>query len=218
MGGRTGDLLLFIADRQEVAEEVLGRLRLQLADRLGLVDNKQFSFVWITEFPLLEYNEDEKRYEAVHHPFTSPRDEDLHLMESHPERVRAKAYDLVLNGTEIGGGSIRNHRRDLQEQLFQVIGLPKEEAEEKFGFLLDALDYGAPPHGGIAFGFDRLLMLMLHLETIRDVIAFPKTQSATCLMTEAPAPVAPKQLQELHIKCLPALTDQGVKSCRQLDS
>lgn len=218
MGGRTGDLLLFIADRQEVAEEVLGRLRLQLADRLGLVDNRQFSFVWITEFPLLEYNEDEKRYEAVHHPFTSPRDEDLHLLESHPERVRAKAYDLVLNGTEIGGGSIRNHRRDLQEQLFQVIGLPKEEAEEKFGFLLDALDYGAPPHGGIAFGFDRLLMLMLHLETIRDVIAFPKTQSATCLMTEAPAPVAPKQLQELHIKCLPALTDQGVKSCRQLDS
>lgn len=201
MEGEPGDLLLFLADRKEVAEKVLGQLRLELGRRLNLADSRRFSFVWITDFPLLEYNQDEKRYEAVHHPFTAPYEADLPFLEEAPERVRARAYDLILNGTEIGGGSIRNHRRDLQERIFQVIGLPPGEAEEKFGFLLEALDYGAPPHGGIAFGFDRLLMLMLERETIRDVIAFPKTQSATCLLTRAPAPVTLKQLQELHLVC-----------------
>lgn len=214
LDGEQEDLLLFIADQQQVAEEVLGQLRLEMADRLQLIDKDLFSFVWITDFPLLEYNEDEKRFEAVHHPFTSPREEDLPLLESHPERVRARAYDLALNGTEIGGGSIRNHRRDLQERLFKVIGLKQDDVEEKFGFLLEAFDYGAPPHGGIAFGFDRLLMLMLHLETIRDVIAFPKTQSATCLLTEAPGPVMPKQLEELHIRCVEPKKDSKGKTCR----
>ncbi|MGB4504184.1 MAG: aspartate--tRNA ligase [Syntrophaceticus sp.] len=202
MEGQTGDLLLFVADQRQVAEEVLGKLRLELAKRLDLIDNKKYSFLWITDFPLLEYNEDEQRLEAVHHPFTSPLDEDMPLLDVHPESVRARAYDIVLNGVELGGGSIRIHKRDLQERIFGVIGLEPQDAQEKFGFFLEALDYGAPPHGGIAFGFDRLLMLMLDLETIRDVIPFPKTQKATCLLTSAPAPVIPKQLQELHIKCL----------------
>ncbi|MGB9793131.1 MAG: aspartate--tRNA ligase, partial [Thermacetogeniaceae bacterium] len=192
MKGENGDLLLFIADKPELAASVLGQLRLEMANRLGLMNHDEFSFVWITDFPLLEYNEEEKRYEAVHHPFTAPREEDIPLLETDPLRVRSRAYDLVLNGTEIGGGSIRNHSRQVQEKIFQVIGLSQEAMEDKFGFLLEALDYGAPPHGGIAFGFDRLLMLMLHLNTIRDVIAFPKTQSATCLLTRAPAPVTPK--------------------------
>lgn len=207
MEGEMGDLLLFIADGEDIAASVLGQLRLEMADRLGLIDPEQFSFVWITDFPLLEYNEEEKRYEAMHHPFTAPREEDIPLLETDPLRVRSRAYDLVLNGTEIGGGSIRNHSRQLQERIFQVIDLSREAMEDKFGFLLEALDYGAPPHGGIAFGFDRMLMLMLHLNTIRDVIAFPKTQSATCLLTMAPAPVTPKQLAELHIAC----TDSKIK-------
>jgi aspartyl-tRNA synthetase len=181
---------------------------LHQAGRLDLIDNKKYSFIWITDFPLLEYDENEQRLEAVHHPFTSPLNEDLPLLESQPERVRARAYDIVLNGVELGGGSIRIHRRDLQERIFGVIGLEPQEAQEKFGFFLEALDYGAPPHGGIAFGFDRLLMLMLDLETIRDVIPFPKTQRATCLLTSAPAPVIPKQLRELHIQCLPAKIKQ----------
>ncbi|CEO87995.1 aspartyl-tRNA synthetase [Syntrophaceticus schinkii] len=208
MEGKSGDLLLFVADQRQVAEEVLGKLRLELAGRLDLIDNKKYTFIWITDFPLLEYDENEQRLEAVHHPFTSPLNEDLPLLESQPERVRARAYDIVLNGVELGGGSIRIHRRDLQERIFGVIGLEPQEAQEKFGFFLEALDYGAPPHGGIAFGFDRLLMLMLDLETIRDVIPFPKTQRATCLLTSAPAPVIPKQLRELHIQCLPAKIKQ----------
>ncbi len=201
LDGLPGDLLLFMADREPVVSSVLGQLRLELGERFKLADPDQFSFVWITEFPLFEYNDTEKRFEAMHHPFTAPRSEDLHLLETVPDQVRARAYDIVLNGTEIGGGSIRNHRRDVQDRLFKAIGLAPEEIDQKFGYLLDALDYGAPPHGGIAFGFDRMIMLMLQRETIRDVIAFPKTQSSTCLMTGAPAPVAPKQLDELKIAC-----------------
>lgn len=207
LDGQPGDLLLFVADRESVVASVLGQLRLELGERFKMADPEQFAFVWITEFPLFEYNDTEKRFEAMHHPFTAPRTEDLHLLETAPDQVRARAYDLVLNGTEIGGGSIRNHRRDVQDQLFKAIGLPPEEIAQKFGYLLDALDYGAPPHGGIAFGFDRMMMLMLHRETIRDVIAFPKTQSSTCLLTGAPAPVDPKQLQELKI-----VTTLGKKS------
>jgi aspartyl-tRNA synthetase len=202
LDGRPGDLLLFVADKPAVVCSVLGQLRLLLGERFNMADPGQFDFVWITDFPLFEYNDEEKRLEAMHHPFTAPRPEDLHLLETAPDQVRARAYDLVLNGTEIGGGSIRNHRRDVQDRLLSAIGLPREEIAHKFGFLLDALDYGAPPHGGIAFGFDRMMMLMLQRETIRDVIAFPKTQSSTCLMTGAPAPVAVKQLRELKITCI----------------
>ncbi len=200
LDGQPGDLLLFVADRTDVVSTVLGQLRLEMGQRFGMADPDQFAFAWITEFPLFEYNDTEKRFEAMHHPFTAPRPEDLHLLEQAPGQVRARAYDLVLNGTEIGGGSIRNHRRDVQDRLFKAIGLPPEEIAHKFGFLLEALDYGAPPHGGIAFGFDRMMMLMLRRETIRDVIAFPKTQSSTCLMTGAPAEVAGKQLKEAHIE------------------
>ncbi len=202
MKGQPGDLLLFVADQKKVVEDVLGKLRIELARMLELIDSKEYKFVWITDFPLLEYDEDEERLEAVHHPFTSPLEDDLSLLREDPERVRARAYDIVLNGVELGGGSIRIHRRDLQERIFEVIGLEPQDAQDKFGFLLEALNYGAPPHGGIAFGFDRLLMLMLDLETIRDVIPFPKTQRATCLLTDAPAPVADRQLNELQIKCL----------------
>lgn len=208
LDGKPGDLLLFIADQKEKAESVLGQLRIELGKRLKLDDPQKFTFLWITDFPLFEYNEDERRFEAMHHPFTAPKDEDISLLKDNPQAVRSKAYDLILNGIEIGGGSIRIHQRSLQEEIFQVIGLSKEEFEEKFGFLLEALDYGAPPHGGIAFGFDRLIMLMLQRETIRDVIAFPKTQSATCLLTKAPAPVTAKQLKELHINVNDVLVKQ----------
>ncbi len=199
VGAGPGDALLVLADAAETAARVLGQVRLEVARRLGLVPRDVFSFVWITDFPLLEYNPDEGRFEAVHHPFTAPHPEDVALLGTDPGRVRARAYDLILNGTELGGGSIRNHRREVQEEVFRVIGLAPEEAREKFGFLLEALEHGAPPHGGIAFGFDRLVMLLLGRETIRDVIAFPKTQSAACLLTQAPAPVTPRQLEELHL-------------------
>ncbi|RPF49723.1 aspartyl-tRNA synthetase [Thermodesulfitimonas autotrophica] len=195
----TGDLLLFVADRRPVVQRSLGALRTHLAAMLGLVP-AGFAFLWVVDFPLLEYDETEQRYVAVHHPFTAPREEDIPLLATDPGRVRAKAYDLVLNGVELGGGSIRIHRREVQEELFRAIDLRPEEAAEKFGFLLEAFEYGAPPHGGIAFGFDRLLMLLLGRKTIRDVIPFPKTQSAQDLMTGAPAPVTAHQLAELHIR------------------
>lgn len=199
MKAQTGDLLLFVADEEERAAQVLGNLRLELAGRLNLLDPEKFAFVWIVDFPLLEYSEEEGRYKAVHHPFTSPREEDIFLLDSEPLKVRALAYDVVLNGVEVGGGSIRIHRRDLQEKMFSLLGLNTEEVQEKFGFLLEAFEYGAPPHGGIALGLDRLVMLMGRRDTIRDVIAFPKTQSGTCLLTGAPGPVTLEQLKELHL-------------------
>ncbi|ACA59419.1 aspartyl-tRNA synthetase [Candidatus Desulforudis audaxviator MP104C] len=194
-----GDLLLFVADRPAVVAAALSALRRHLAERLGLIDRSRNEFVWVREFPLLEYDEDEKRFVAVHHPFTAPVEEDIALLTVEPARVRARAYDLVLNGVEIGGGSIRIHRRDVQELVFSAIGLEPGEVKEKFGFLLEAFEYGTPPHGGFAVGFDRLVMLAAGKQTIRDVMAFPKTQSGTDLMTGAPDAVAPAQLRELGI-------------------
>lgn len=200
VGAEPGDLLLFAADSADVAARVLGNLRLELGNRLGFIDENKLNFVWVVDFPLVEYDAEEKRYVAVHHPFTSPRVEDFDLLDKHPDEVKARAYDLVLNGTEIGGGSIRIHRRDWQEKMFTLLGLGPEEVEEKFGFMLEAFQYGTPPHGGIAFGIDRLLMIMSGRHSIRDVIAFPKTQSASCLMTEAPSGVSTRQLRELALK------------------
>ena len=194
------DLLLFIAGPPKVVHQSLANLRLHLGQKLGLIPSDIYRFVWILDFPLLEYDETEGRFVAVHHPFTAPKDEDIPKLKEHPEWVRAKAYDLVLNGSEIGGGSIRNHLREVQSLVFEKLGMGEEEAQERFGFLLEALQYGTPPHGGIAFGFDRLIMILSHSESIRDVIAFPKTQKATCLMTDAPSRVDPKQLDELWIK------------------
>lgn len=195
-----GDLLLFAADQAAVAARVLGNLRLELGRRLKLIDENALNFVWVVDFPLLEYDDEEKRFVAMHHMFTAPRTEDIALLDIDPAQVKARAYDLVLNGTEIGGGSIRIHQRDLQEKMFALIGMSNEEAKGKFGYMLEAFEYGTPPHGGIAFGIDRLLMIIAGRHSIRDVIAFPKTQSAACPMTEAPSEVAPKQLRELSIK------------------
>ncbi len=200
MDGKAGDLLLFAADKDKVVFDVLGNLRLELARQLDLLKKDDFKFLWVTEFPLLEYSEEENRYVAMHHPFTMPMEEDLQYLDSDPGRVRAKAYDIVLNGVEMGGGSVRIHQADIQSKMFEVLGFTPERAQEQFGFLLKAFKYGVPPHAGLAYGLDRMVMLMVGADSIRDVIAFPKVKDASCLMTEAPAPVDGKQLEELGIQ------------------
>ncbi len=199
MDGKPGDLLLFAADQNKVVWDVLGNLRLELARQMDLLKKDDFKFLWVTEFPLLEYSEEQGRFVAMHHPFTMPMEEDWHLIDSDPGAVRAKAYDIVLNGTELGGGSVRIHQNDIQNKMFEVLGFTPEQAQEQFGFLLTAFKYGVPPHAGLAYGLDRVAMLMGGCESIREVIAFPKVKDASCLMSEAPAPVEEKQLKELGI-------------------
>ena len=199
MDGENGDLLLFAADKNKVVWDVLGNLRLEIARNLELLDKNQYNFLWVTEFPLLEWDEEDNRFVAMHHPFTMPMEEDLPLLDTDPGKVRAKAYDIVLNGTELGGGSVRIFQHDIQEKMFEVIGLSKEVATERFGFLLDAFKYGVPPHAGLAFGLDRMVMLMVQADSIREVIAFPKVKDASCLMTDAPNIVDDIQLEELGI-------------------
>ncbi|CAG1771740.1 partial aspartyl-tRNA synthetase, partial [uncultured bacterium] len=202
MDAKKGDLLLFVADKPRVVSQSLAQLRLHLGQKNKLIDTSIFNFSWVVDFPLFDYNEDLKRYEALHHPFTSPHPDDLPTMEQKPLEVKARAYDLVLNGVELGGGSIRIHTPEVQKRVFRLLGIDDESAYAKFGFLLDALKYGAPPHGGIALGVDRMVTLLLQLEDIREVIAFPKTQKATCLMTNAPSEVDAQQLNELGIRLI----------------
>ena len=199
MDGQAGDLLLFAADKDKVVFDVLGNLRIELAKQLELIDKDVFNFLWVTEFPLFEWNEEQNRFTAMHHPFTMPMEEDIEFLDSDPGRVRAKAYDIILNGTELGGGSVRIHQNDIQEKMFEKLGFTKEEAYSQFGFLLDAFKYGVPPHAGLAYGFDRLIMLMAKEDSIREVIAFPKVKDASCLMCDCPNNVAPEQLEELGI-------------------
>ena len=200
MQGEPGDLLLFAADKNKIVWNVLGALRLELAKELDLLDPNQYNFLWVTEFPLLEWSDEENRFMAMHHPFTMPMEEDWDKIDSDPGSVRAKAYDIVLNGTELGGGSVRIHQDDIQEKMFEVLGFTKERAHEQFGFLLDAFKYGVPPHAGLAYGLDRLVMLMAKVDSIRDVIAFPKVKDASCLMTESPSVVSEQQLEELGLE------------------
>ncbi len=199
MDAKKGDLLFFAADKNSVVWDVLGNLRLELAKQMGMIDDNKFNFLWVTEFPLLEWNEDAKRFSAMHHPFTMPMDEDLELLDTDPGKVRAKAYDIVLNGTELGGGSVRIFQGDIQEKMFSVLGFSKEDAYERFGFLLNAFKYGVPPHAGLAYGLDRLVMLLVKADNIREVIAFPKVKDASCLLTDAPNVVDAVQLDELEI-------------------
>ena len=198
--GKPGDLLFFAADRNKIVWNVLGALRLQLAEELGLLDPSDYKFLWITEFPLFEWSDEQNRLLAMHHPFTMMMEEDIELLDTAPEKVRSKAYDITLNGCEIGGGSVRIYQNDIQEKMFNILGFTSEEANDRFGFLLNAFKYGVPPHAGLAYGLDRLVMLMSKTDNIRDVIAFPKIKDASCLMTNAPDVVEDKQLEELFIK------------------
>jgi aspartyl-tRNA synthetase len=200
MGAKNGDLILFAADRNKVVYDVLGALRVELAKQMDLLDKNEYRFVWVTEFPLLEWSEEENRFTAMHHPFTMLMEEDYDLLDTDPGKVRAKAYDIVLNGNEIGGGSVRIHQNHIQEKMFEKLGFTKEAAHEQFGFLLDAFKYGVPPHAGLAYGLDRLVMLMAKVDTIRDVIAFPKVKDASCLMTKSPSRVSEAQLEELGLE------------------
>ena len=200
MDAKENDVIFIIADKDSIACTALGALRLEIAKNYGLIDENKFNFLWVTDFPLLEYSEEEGRYVAMHHPFTSPKDEDLHLLDTAPEKVRAKAYDIILNGVELGGGSIRIYNTELQEKMFKILGFTHEQAWARFGFLMEAFKYGTPPHGGMAYGFDRMVMLIDGCDSIRDVIAFPKVQNASELMSGAPDVVDVKQLGELGIE------------------
>ena len=208
MNGEAGDLLLFAADKNKVVWDVLGNLRLELAKQMELLDKNQYNFLWVTEFPLLEWSDEQNRYLAMHHPITMPMEEDLQYIDSEPGRVRAKAYDIVLNGNEIGGGSVRIHQNDIQEKMFEKLGFTEESAYEQFGFLLNAFKYGVPPHAGLAYGLDRLVMLMTKVDSIREVIAFPKVKDASCLMTQSPSVVSEAQLQELGLETAPEKTEE----------
>jgi len=209
LSAQDGDLLLFVADKPKVVADALGALRSKLGAELGLIDHSKFAFLWVVDFPLVEWDEEAKRYVALHHPFTRPKDEDLHLFDTDPGQIRAQAYDMVLNGYELGGGSMRIFKRDVQEKMFKALGFTPEEAREQFGFLLDAFEYGTPPHGGIALGLDRLIMLLAGRTNLREVIAFPKTASATDLMVNAPNVVAPRQLSDLHIASTATKEEKG---------
>ena len=211
MEGKPGDLLLFAADKNKIVYEVLGALRLEIANNLGILDKNEYRFVWITEFPLLEWSDEQNRYVAMHHPFTMPMDEDLDKLDTDPGAVRAKAYDIVLNGTELGGGSVRIYQNEVQEKMFEVLGFTKEAAYDRFGFLLNAFKYGVPPHAGLAYGLDRLVMLMVKADSIREVIAFPKVKDASCLMTNAPDVVDDKQLEELYLNVVPVENEEAGK-------